>query len=40
MPRQIAPLAHEDLKAELVLEELNLLAHARLRGMQLLARPQ
>jgi hypothetical protein len=35
--RQIAALAHEDLKAELILKKLDLLAHARLRGMQLLS---
>ncbi len=34
--REIASLAHEDLKPQLVLEELDLLAHARLRGVQLL----
>jgi hypothetical protein len=31
-----AAVAHEDLKAELVLEQLDLLAHARLGGVQLL----
>ena len=34
--REIAALAHEDLKAELVLEQLDLLADPGLRGMQLL----
>ena len=34
--REIAPLAHEDLEAQLVLEQLDLLADARLRGVQLL----
>ncbi len=36
--REIASLAHEDLEAELVLEQLDLLADARLRGVQLLRR--
>jgi len=35
---EIASLAHEDLKPQLVLEELDLLAHARLRGVQLVRR--
>src|SRR5207248_10241299 len=34
----IAPLAHEDLKAQLVLQELDLLAHPRLRGVELVRR--
>ena len=37
-PREVAPVAHEDLEAELVLEQLDLLADARLRGVQLLRR--
>ena len=36
--RQVAPLAHEDLEAELVLEQLDLLAHPGLRGVQLVRR--
>src|SRR5258708_32896088 len=32
---EIASLADEDLEAELVLEQLDLLAHPRLRGMEL-----
>ena len=37
-PCEIAPVAHEDLEAELVLEQLDLLADARLRGVELLRR--
>ena len=36
--REIAPLTHEDLEAELVFQQLDLLADARLRGVQLLCR--
>ena len=36
--RQVAAVAHEDLEAELVLEQLDLLRHARLRRVQLLGR--
>src|SRR5258708_24615953 len=35
-PRQVAPFAHEYLEPELVLEQLDLLAHTGLGGMQLL----
>src|SRR5258708_11332508 len=35
-PREIAAFAHEDLKAQLVLEQLDLLADAGLRRVQLL----
>ena len=35
---EIAPLAHEDLKAQLVLQELDLLAHPRLRGVEFVRR--
>jgi hypothetical protein len=34
--REVAPVAHEDLEAEFVLEQLDLLADARLRRVQLL----
>jgi hypothetical protein len=37
-PCEIAPVAHEDLEPELVLEQLDLLADARLRGVELLRR--
>jgi hypothetical protein len=36
--REVAAIAHEDLEAELVLEQLDLLRHPRLRGVQLLGR--
>src|SRR5690242_18120059 len=36
--REIAPFTHEDLESELVLEQLDLLAHARLRGVQFVRR--
>ena len=36
--RQVAAVTHEDLESEFVLEQLDLLADARLRGVQLLGR--
>ena len=35
--REVPCLAHEDLKAELFLQQLDLLAHALLRGVELLS---